>query len=224
MSIVTRTTAKTYFETNDVPTQAQFVDLIDSTLFPGDQDLAILAMQSLGSVIKAQPVDFPAPSWITSNTAITAAQLHLIPVYLPVASTLTGVKWWQSVAGVYTASDTNSVSLFSYSGGTITKQAESTNNGNLWKGSALRAEAFASTYAAPAGFYYIGMLYNTSAQTTGPTVGSTTTTSNATINTFDFTNSGKLRAFINTVATPATSYSMNASATETTTRFYAAIY
>jgi hypothetical protein len=30
MAVVSRATLKSYFETNDTPTQAQFVDLIDS--------------------------------------------------------------------------------------------------------------------------------------------------------------------------------------------------
>lgn len=41
MSVVNKTTAKSYFETGDTPTQSQFGDLIDSTLFPDEQNIPL---------------------------------------------------------------------------------------------------------------------------------------------------------------------------------------
>jgi hypothetical protein len=41
MSTVSKATAKSYFETGDTPTQAQFGDLIDSTLFPDEQNIPL---------------------------------------------------------------------------------------------------------------------------------------------------------------------------------------
>ncbi len=39
MSTVTKETLKTYFQTGDIPTEAQYVDLIDSTCLQADLDL-----------------------------------------------------------------------------------------------------------------------------------------------------------------------------------------
>jgi hypothetical protein len=41
MSTVTKATAKGYFETGDTPTQTQFENLIDSTLFPDEQNVPL---------------------------------------------------------------------------------------------------------------------------------------------------------------------------------------
>lgn len=60
MTIVTRTTAKSYFETGDKPTQAQFGDLIDSTIFQED-------VGSFGKIL------------VSANTTASAQNLLGIP-------------------------------------------------------------------------------------------------------------------------------------------------
>jgi hypothetical protein len=224
MSVVTRATAKTYFETNDVPTQAQFEDLIDSTLFPGDQDTVLLTLQALGSAIIAQTVGVPSPSWITTSVTLSTNVQHFTPVYLAKAATITGVKFFQIVSGVFTAGTSNAIILYSYSGGTLTRQATSANDANIWKGtsSEWQTVAFTTPYVAAAGLYYVGYIYGSAGTTSAPTIGSVTTSNAQQVNTVDFTDSAKLHASINSSGMAA-SYLMSA-LSASINRFYAGLY
>ena len=86
------------------------------------------------------------------------------------AMTITGVKFAMNRAGDYTADEYNGVALYKVGvdGVTITKVAETTNDGNFWKGSSYtkQTKAFSSSYSAVAGFYYVIGLYNASAVAT----------------------------------------------------------
>jgi hypothetical protein len=156
-------------------------------------DTTVLGYQGLGSVIKGFPLGINLTA-AGSTTAMADTRLWLIPVYLPVSQTLTGVKWYQATTGNYTADAYNGVGLYTVSAGVATLVASSTNDGNIWKGSVLwQSKAFSSPYAAIKGTYYIGALYNSSAQTTAPgAIGVSITT--AAIQTFDFT-SGRMYCY-----------------------------
>lgn len=225
MSIVTRATAKTYFETGDTPTQAQFGDLIDSTLFPGDQDMVVAAYAALGSSIKALTLGANEAGWVTASLTLVDARYEVQAIYLPVAATLTGVMFVQNTQGNFTGDNTNGIGLYSYSGGTLTKVAESANNANIWKGTTAswQTVAFASTYAAAAGLYFIVSLYNNSAQTTAPVIGALPTSSNGAVSTLDFTNSAKLHGTLSGQTTLTSTISM-ASVTTQNTRAVFALY
>lgn len=54
MAVVTRAAAKAYFETGDKPTQAQFIDTLDSTLFQEDVSTLGKALGSAASTAAAQ--------------------------------------------------------------------------------------------------------------------------------------------------------------------------
>lgn len=130
----------------------------------------VAAWQFMGSAIKAGPIGV---DWNSAGTAtgMNDGRLFLIPIWVNKTMTLTGIKFILMQAFSGTADNTNAVGLYSMSAGssTITKVAESTTDGTLWAGSlGLNAKAFSSTYSAARGVYYVAVLYNSSAQTTGP--------------------------------------------------------
>jgi hypothetical protein len=104
----------------------------------------------------------------TQNLTDGTAFFHLI--YLPFAATITGVWWVPSATGNFTADQNNKVGLYTRSAATLTLVAQSTNDGNTFKTTAhtFSQRAFSATYAAAAGFYYVALLRNTSADTTNP--------------------------------------------------------
>jgi len=153
------------------------------------------AYQLLGSTIKSICLGVPSFSLLTSTTGLTNQQIKYIAIYLPKSQTITGVKWWQATTGSYTANNYNGVGLYTYSGGTLTLVASSTNDGNIWQtasNNTMGNKAFSSTYSASAGIYYIALLYSNSAQTTAPTLGVANVLANSAVASADFTNNAKL--------------------------------
>jgi hypothetical protein len=173
---------------------------INGVSFDGTGNIIVTATDNkadvyalLGSVIKAEPV-MGGLNILNATIAQVSTQFAITAVYLPKAATITGVKWYQSVAGNYTANNYNGVGLYTYSGGTLTLVASSTDDGNIWKATSntWSSKAFSATYAAAAGLYFIGEVYNSSAQTTAPSFGGTVQAVNAGVVVADFTNSAKL--------------------------------
>ena len=158
------------------------------------QDMSLVALQAMGSSIKGYTIGNPNPSLIASAVSMTNQAVWFTAVYIPKSVTITGVRWWQTTNGSFTANNYNGVGLYSISSGTLTLVASSTNDGNCWQqGTQWQSKAFSSTYAASAGVYYIAAMYSQSAVTTAPQlghVGSASGTYNAT-STFDLTNSQK---------------------------------
>jgi hypothetical protein len=137
---------------------------------------------------------------IGTAQALSDAQIYWCAVYLPNAATLTGVKWFQTVNGSYTADQNNVIGLYSYSAGTLTQVATTGNDGNLWQqgiAMGVASKPFTATYAAAAGLYFIAALYNNSAQTTAPTIGRGGNLVNAGVAALDFTNSAKAYGIMN---------------------------
>ncbi len=165
-----------------------------------------LAYQALGSTIRAETLNFPLATCNTSSN-LTDGQIRWIAVYLPKAATLTGVKVYMRVAGNYTGDNTNGAALYTYSGGTLTQVAVSSNTSTLWTASAnARLNIpFTGTYAASAGIFFVAILYNQSAQTTAPAVATGTALNNAAMSgtAYDFTNSAKLYGTSNSATLPA---------------------
>lgn len=147
--------------------------------------------QALGSTTKAET--WPLERLATSFNLVDN-RMELAAVWLPVAATLTGVKWWQAFQGVYTADNNNKVGLYTYNGsGTLTLVASSANDGNIWKAGTqnFASKAFSSTYAAAAGLYFIALLYNSSAQTTAPGLVAGPSSYVASGGSVDYTNNAK---------------------------------
>jgi hypothetical protein len=156
--------------------------------------------QALGSGLVAQTCGLSADRITTSGATIADGYVTFIALeYLRVAQTITGVKWWQSIIGNYTSNNNNKVGLYSYSGGTLTLVASSADDGTLWKtfaSGSLGNKAFSASYAAAAGQYYVGLIYNQSAVVTAPTLGVAANMVNAAVQSLDFTNSAKLQGII----------------------------
>lgn len=177
--------------------QAQVLAGTDGTLSRGyiNTDDVVKASRLLGSAIKAQTVGM---NWTnaTAASSVLDSRHYLTAVYLSEATTLTGVGFIMATQGDYTADNNNRVGLYTYSGGTLTLVASSANNGNLWKAAAnsIVKEAFSTPYVAQPGVYFIGLLYNSSAQTTAPQI-RRITTSPSTVD-FDLTNSAKISGSI----------------------------
>lgn len=135
---------------------------------------------NMGLGIKATALGFPYPianASAATGLALTSGGIYLVPCWIPNAMTLTGVRYWQSVQGDYTANNENKVGLYTFSAGTLTLVASSTNDGDLWKGAAVafKSKDFSSTYPASAGLYFIAALYSRSAVVTGPRIGTANT-------------------------------------------------
>jgi len=169
----------------------------------------ISGYQGLGSTVKAVPIGINLLLNVATTTGLVLSRLLLTPVYLSAPATITGVKWHQSNIGSYTANNYNGVGLYSVSGGVATLIASSTNDGTIWQTFASGTwgnKAFSSPLSNQvAGTYYIGALYNYSAQVTVPQLISINS-SPAIVQAFDFT-SGKLNCTLagqTTLPTPLT--------------------
>lgn len=166
----------------------------NSTYVTGD--LFILGYQALGSSIKGNVLGAYAMDRLTTSQLLVDGGIRFCAVYVPVAATVTGVKFFQVQQGAYTADNYNGVALYSKDGDTLRQIALSKNTPNLWKASANSwvSQAFDSTCTCSltAGIYYVGANYNVSGSTTNPTISCTAAVSNSGLMTFDFTNSGKI--------------------------------
>jgi hypothetical protein len=127
----------------------------------------LVAHQVNGSPMLASTFD---PLIVKAASNLTDGTVFFAKIYLPYAATLTGVWWVPSATGNFTADNNNKVGLYTRSGATLTKVAESTNDGTTFKTTAntFSQKAFSSTYAAAAGEYYVALLRNHSAVTTDP--------------------------------------------------------
>lgn len=150
--------------------------------------------QGLGSSVKAVPIGLNLLLNFATATQMVTGRFLLTPIYLSTTSTITGVRWFQAIIGNYTANNYNGVGLYSVSGGVATLIASSTNDGTIWQTFATGTwgnKAFSSPITnLVAGTYYIGALYNNSAQLTAPSL-QTITSSSIIFQVFDFT-AGKL--------------------------------
>jgi hypothetical protein len=166
----------------------------------------LTAYQNLGSVFKSILLSNPSISNLTQPINLSTAQLRLIAVHVPIAATITGVKWYQSTQGNFTGNGYNGVGLYTYSGGTATLVASSTDSEATWETFSANTwgnVAFSTPYSASAGTYYIAALFNGGA--TAPALLGTVNSGNANVNIGDFSNSAKLSLTLGSQASlPAT--------------------
>ncbi|GEO08748.1 hypothetical protein [Segetibacter aerophilus] len=185
----------------------------------GNNSLALYA--GLGSTVKAEPLyDL---SRLTSNGALTSGTARFIAVYLPTAQTITGVRWFQNAAGVYTANNYNGIGLYSYNKtiGALTLVASSTDDGTIWQATTATwaSKAFSSTYAAAAGVYFIGALWSASATTTAPDIKAAATGLFSTY-TYDFTNGARISAQLASQTTLPASTTASALSAQATLHYF----
>jgi len=162
--------------------------LSNTTAFDIQSSYADLGSQSKGFLVAN--ADFR----VNSGVQVGSGFLFLVAYYLPKAETITGVRWYQTTVGNYTANNYNGFGLYSYSAGTITLVASSTTDSNIFQSAGLgwKSKAFSSTYSASKGIYFIGILHSASATVTGPGWGTASANTAAGVSSYDFTNSAKL--------------------------------
>jgi hypothetical protein len=178
--------------------------------------ITLTSFQQLGSTLKGITLSCPDFK-ITTGGAIGDGTIRLVPVYVPVSATITGVRFFQGTQGAYTADNYNGVGLYSQSSGTLTLQASSTNDGNIWKGTTntWQTKAFTTPFSASGGTtYYVAALYNTSAETTPPTIGCSPSLSNVSTSALiDFTNNNKLSVTFSSQTSLASPLALSSSGT-----------
>jgi hypothetical protein len=203
MSVVSRVTAKTYFETGDVPTQAQFENLIDSAAWKYES-VNHHAFRFLGSKIVGQPLNV-SMNQVIGGMNVTNQQGIWSHLIVHEDGLIDGFYFWQVLQGAYTSNGFNGIALFTIdeSTGTLTQVAITANTGDLWKGTSNTRQGIAltSAYTATAGVHYVCALYCSSAQTTQPQIGIGANMANATISSIDFPNSIKLNALYSSMGT-----------------------
>jgi len=188
------------------------------------QDIDVFG--ELGSSIKGQTYGMNTNDVTGNSGSLSDGTLGFIAVTISSSSTITGVMWAQNTAGVYTADNYNGVGLYSYSNGTLTKIAESTNDGNIWKGGSgtIQTKNFSAPVNVIAGIYFVAFLYNSSAQTTSPSLaGQATNAFIAAMFSLDFTNNAKLRGAVSSQSTLPTTQVMSG-VTAVTTYPWVAVY
>lgn len=178
-------------------TTLQTARKINKVSFDGGADIITEQSQSLitdlGSAIIASPLG-KSPIDVTSAFTLGNQSLRVAAIEILKDMTITGVKWYQNIKGDYTANNYNGVGLYSYSGGTLTLVASSTDDGNIWKAAAnaWTSKVFSATYSATAGIYYVAALYCRSAVVTAPSIGVLPGFVAASSGGVDFANSAKL--------------------------------
>jgi hypothetical protein len=204
-------TELSYVKSVTSPIQTQLDTKISSF-----NNINILAYQALGSTIKGATLDLGLNRASSTVSHGTSGRFQLTPIYIPVATTITGVKFMSAIQGVYTASTYNGIGLYSYSGGVGTLLANTADDSTMWKQNAnvLVSRNFTGSTPGPvsvaAGLYYIGSVVNGNTAQAGSTAPSILGTASMTtsMTTYDFTNSARLFTHLNTQTTQPSSWNM----------------
>jgi hypothetical protein len=166
--------------------------------------------QTLGSTFKSILMSNPSISNLTQSIPLVSGSFRAVAVYVPIAQTITGVKWFQTQQGNFTGSGYNGVALFTYSAGALTRVALSTDSEATWETATANtwgSVAFATPFSASEGLYYIGYLFNGGA--TVPAIAGTVNSLNANVNIGDFSNSAELSLTLGSQTSMPSSVSMS---------------
>jgi hypothetical protein len=136
----------------------------------------------------AAPVQILFSTWnrpatqIVGTAALGDNQTRYEVFTVKKTTTVTGIIWWQTVAGVYVSDQYNGGGVYSINTttGEHTLVTSTANDGDIWKGTAnaYYTKAFPSPVALTPGKYAIAFLYCSSSATTAPSVGVVTGTQN----------------------------------------------
>lgn len=170
------------------PGQSAFLGTDANIFVPNSPNDSIVVAQALGSQIKAHTVGGTFTETSTgASVSLTDGRFMFVPVLLTKRATVTGIAWLPATAGNFTGDAENALGLYSYSAGTITLVAKTANDENFWKAaqSSFQKIPLAAPQTLAAGVYFVGTLYNNSAQTTAPAVRVSVTLAQATQSTLD---------------------------------------
>lgn len=171
----------------------------------------ILAYQALGSTIKGATLDLSLNRTLATVSHSTSGRMQITPIYIPVATTITGVKFVSATQGSFTAANYNGIGLYSYNTatGAATLLTATANDDTIWKQTAntVVSKAFTGATSVAAGLYFIGSVVNSSAGT-GPSILGTVSML-APMATYDFTNSARLVTHIVSQTTLPSTWNMS---------------
>jgi hypothetical protein len=174
-------------------------------------NINILGYQALGSTIKGATLDLSLNRTLTTVSHATTGRMQITPIYIPVATTITGVKFVSATQGSFTASNYNGIGLYSYNTatGAATLLTATANDDTIWKQTAntVVSKAFTGATSVAAGLYFIGSVVNSSAGT-GPSILGTVSLL-APMATYDFTNSARLVTHIVSQTTLPSTWNMS---------------
>lgn len=129
---------------------------------------------ALGSTLKGYTLG--APVVVTgSSLTLTNGGARWVAVNIPVGGTITGIKLFMDISGVYTSTGYNGVALntLNVATGLLTQVAASTSSTTIWSASpGMFAVPFATPYVAVAGIYYMSLLSQWSVAPTAPQISS----------------------------------------------------
>lgn len=176
---------------------------------PKQKETFIAGLQALGSAVKF--VTLGISNGPSGSTTMVDGRAVYSAIYLDRPTLLTGVMWYMATQGSYTADNNNYIALYTIASGTLTQVAISSNDGNLWKAStgSYVSTPFTAQYAAAAGIYFIGVLWNASATTTAPVIGATTIGASGNVPAFDLPNSVKICGTVTSQTTLPASQAMS---------------
>lgn len=147
-------------------------------LTPGDapafwwNDVTRRALRTKATVLSSNAV--PTTYSHTGLNAMADGVLNACMFWSP-ATTLTGMKWFQSVQGSYTADNENRIGIYTINTSSLlaTLAASCADDGTLWKSASntLVTKAFTSPLVVASGQFVLAVaLYNNSVQVTAPTI------------------------------------------------------
>lgn len=132
-------------------------------------------LKALGS-----PVQYSNYSNSTVNTkTLSDGRIYLQSVFIPKTSIISTIGWRQISTGIYTPDNYNGVGIYSMNTttGDLTLLSKSVDDGTTW--STVSANAYGSkNLTTPVslnkGIYFLAYLYNSSASSNAPSIGSDT--------------------------------------------------
>lgn len=170
-------------------------------------DVITDAYAEMGNDIKSVSLTINTLSEIVTDGELVSDVVYLSAFYVVRNTTITGVKWFQTLQGAYTGVSYNGVGIYSGTGTTLTKIIDSNNDTELWKGSAdtWRKKAFKNPVLLSKGYHYIAWMFRCTGLTTAPRIGSGNWSYSPNINKGDFTSSRILLGqYINQASLPDT--------------------
>ena len=166
--ILQRTASDTW-STLDPVSQTDKLPISNGTNFtlqyPQNQNTTLIMRQLMGSPIIADTMDFLGTTGIPT---LVDRQVTFQAIYIPFPALATGIILYLHAAGVFTGDASNEIGLYSYDSGTLNRVAITANNENIWKTANYSQVPFISPVTINRGLYFIGFIYNNSAQTTAP--------------------------------------------------------
>ena len=138
------------------------------------RDNSLKKWKAFGSTMNFVPM---CPLVSTATLTLVDGRAYYTLYYLEDSIILTGFKYALTTAGNFIEDQYNGIALYSVSGATLTYITKTANDVNIWKSTAntVASKALPSPVVLAPGFYALGMLYNSSSQTTAPVIQSYST-------------------------------------------------